>query len=95
MERPLECSAEQPQKCGVEAHHRAQEVEQYLTNTNLSKNIRMEETVRLSYIKKIKFFILIFREERKSRLDRNNARMGQLGPKRKLRWRISEAAFDR
>jgi hypothetical protein len=55
----------------------------------------MEETVRLSYIKKIKFFILIFREERKSRLDRNNARMGQLGPKRKLRWRISEAAFDR
>jgi hypothetical protein len=26
MERPLECSAEQPQKWGVEAHHRAKEV---------------------------------------------------------------------
>ncbi len=58
MERPLEYSAEQPQKWGVEADHRAQEVEQYLTNTNLSKNIRMEETVRLSYIKKIWIFYI-------------------------------------
>jgi hypothetical protein len=37
----------------------------------------------------------MFREERKSRLDRDNARIGVLGPKRKLRWRITEEAFDR
>jgi hypothetical protein len=40
-------------------------------------------------------YLNLFREEKRARVDRNHARNGEPGPSRRLRWRISEAAFQR